>query len=190
VTVSAQQTLQATRRLTQTEAIVEAMAEEMRRDPSVFYIGQDVGEFGGSMQGSQGLWTEFGPKRIREAPISESAMVGAAIGAALFGRRPIVEVSFGEFLPAAMNQLINQAPNLHYMTGGAAKVPDDSQRRNIKPMVRIKKRLQLGASRSLEPQKSTTLKRNSVPTIRRRRYAGTCAACQATHVYPASVTRP
>jgi pyruvate/2-oxoglutarate/acetoin dehydrogenase E1 component len=123
VTISAQQTLQATRRLTQTEAIVEAMAQEMRRDPSVFYIGQDVGEFGGSMQGSQGLWEEFGPRRIREAPISESAMVGAAIGAALFGRRPIVEVSFGEFLPAAMNQLINQAPNLHYMTGGTAKVP-------------------------------------------------------------------
>jgi len=123
VTVSAQQTLQATRRLTQTEAIVEAMAQEMRRDRRVFFIGQDVGEFGGSMQGAQGLWEEFGPRRIREAPISESAMVGAAIGAALFGRRPIVEVSFGEFLPAAMNQLINQAPNLHYMTGGAASVP-------------------------------------------------------------------
>jgi pyruvate/2-oxoglutarate/acetoin dehydrogenase E1 component len=89
----------------------------------VFMIGQDVGEFGGSLQGSQGLWEEFGPRRIREAPISESAMVGAAIGAALYGRRPIVEVSFGEFLPAAMNQLINQAPNLHYMTGGAASVP-------------------------------------------------------------------
>jgi pyruvate/2-oxoglutarate/acetoin dehydrogenase E1 component len=123
VSVLAQQTLQATRRLTQTEAIVEAIAEEMRRDQSVFFVGQDVGEFGGSLQGAKGLWEEFGAKRIREAPISESAMVGAAIGAALFGRRPIVEVSFGEFLPAAMNQLINQAPNLHYMTGGAANVP-------------------------------------------------------------------
>jgi pyruvate dehydrogenase E1 component beta subunit len=123
VTVSVPQTVQATRRLTQTEAIVEAIAQEMRRDPSIFMIGQDVGEFGGSLQGSKGLWEEFGPKRIREAPISESAMVGAAIGAALFGRRPIVEVSFGEFLPAAMNQLINQAPNLHYMTGGSARVP-------------------------------------------------------------------
>src|SRR6202008_1418629 len=60
---------------------------------------------------------------IREARSAESAMVGAAIGAALFGRRPIVEVSFGEFLPAAMNQLVNQAPNLHYMTGGVARVP-------------------------------------------------------------------
>ena len=123
MTVSVPQTVQATRRLTQTEAIVEAIAQEMRRDPRVFMIGQDVGEFGGSLQGSKGLAEEFGPKRIREAPISESAMVGAAIGAALFGRRPIVEVSFGEFLPAAMNQLINQAPNLHYMTGGSARVP-------------------------------------------------------------------
>ena len=78
---------------------------------------------GGSLQGTQGLLAEFGPRRIREAPISESAMVGAAIGAALFGQRPIVEISFGEFMPAAMNQLINQAPNLHYMTGGVARVP-------------------------------------------------------------------
>jgi pyruvate/2-oxoglutarate/acetoin dehydrogenase E1 component len=123
VTVSIPQAVQATRRLTQTEAIVEAIAQEMRRDPRVFFVGQDVGEFGGSLQGSKGLWEEFGPRRVREAPISESAMVGAAIGAALFGRRPIVEVSFGEFLPAAMNQLINQAPNLHYMTGGSASVP-------------------------------------------------------------------
>jgi acetoin:2,6-dichlorophenolindophenol oxidoreductase subunit beta len=75
------------------------------------------------MQGAKGLYEEFGPERILEAPISESAMVGAAIGAALFGRRPIVEISFGEFLPAAMNQLINQAPNIRYMTGGAARVP-------------------------------------------------------------------
>jgi pyruvate/2-oxoglutarate/acetoin dehydrogenase E1 component len=95
----------------------------MRRDERVFFIGQDVGPFGGSMQGSKGLYEEFGPRRIREAPISESAMVGAALGAALFGRRPIVEISFGEFLPAAMNQLINQAPNLRYMTGGVARVP-------------------------------------------------------------------
>ncbi len=110
------------RRLTYAEALIEGIAEEMRRDERVFYIGQDVGRFGGSMQGTQGLFQEFGP-RIREAPISESAMVGAAIGAALFGRRPIVEISFGEFVPAAMNQLVNQAPNLRYMTGGAARVP-------------------------------------------------------------------
>lgn len=105
------------------EATLEAIALAMRADPRVFYIGQDVGAMGGSMQGTNGLIEEFGPMRIREAPISESAMVGAALGAALFGQRPIVEISFGEFLPAAMNQLINQAPNLHYMTGGTARVP-------------------------------------------------------------------
>jgi pyruvate dehydrogenase E1 component beta subunit len=111
------------RRLTHMEAVVEAIAVEMRRDPRVFLIGQDIGPFGGSMQGAKGLYDEFGSERVLEAPISESAMVGSAIGAALFGCRPIVEVSFGEFMPAAMNQLINQAPNLHYMTGGAARVP-------------------------------------------------------------------
>jgi pyruvate dehydrogenase E1 component beta subunit len=109
--------------MTQTEAIVDAIACEMRRNENVFYIGQDVGPMGGSMLGTHGLFAEFGPRRIREAPISESAMVGAAIGAALFGQRPIVEISFGEFIPAAMNQLINQAPNLRYMTGGVARVP-------------------------------------------------------------------
>src|SRR5262245_9813391 len=113
----------ATRRLTHMEAIVEAIAHEMRRDPRVFLIGQDIGPFGGSMQGAKGLYEEFGPTRVLEAPISESAMVGAALGAALFGRRPVVEISFGEFLPAAMNQLINQAPNLHYVTGGRACAP-------------------------------------------------------------------
>src|SRR4029077_10798546 len=113
----------ATRRLTQTAAIIEAIAQEMRRDERVFFIGQDIGPFGGSMQGAKGLYEEFGPHRVIDAPISESAMVGAAIGAALFGRRSIVEISFGEFLPTAMSQLINQAPNIHYMTGGAAHAP-------------------------------------------------------------------
>ena len=74
------------------EAIVEAIAQEMRRDPRVFLIGQDIGPFGGSMQGTKGLYEEFGSERVREAPISESAMVGAALGAALFGCRPIVEI--------------------------------------------------------------------------------------------------
>lgn len=111
------------RRMTHLEGVIEAIAAEMRRDERVFMIGQDIGPFGGSMQGTKGLYEEFGSERILEAPISESAMVGAAIGAALFGRRPIVEISFGEFLPAAMNQLTNQAPNIRYMTGGAARVP-------------------------------------------------------------------
>src|SRR5579864_3358827 len=122
-TISGSQTCMPERTMTQTEAILDAIACEMRRDARVFYIGQDVGAMGGSLQGTHGLAAEFGPRRIREAPISESAMVGAAIGAALFGQRPIVEISFGEFIPAAMSQLINQAPNLRYMTGGVARVP-------------------------------------------------------------------
>ncbi len=113
----------ATRSMTQTEAVIDAIATQMRRDPRVFYIGQDVGAMGGSLQGTRGLLAEFGARRVREAPIAESAMVGAAVGAALFGQRPIVEISFGEFIPSAMNQLINQAPNIRYMTGGAARVP-------------------------------------------------------------------
>ncbi|HZR00076.1 MAG TPA: thiamine pyrophosphate-dependent enzyme [Chloroflexota bacterium] len=111
------------RRITLMEAVVEAIAQEMRRDGRVLLLGQDVGAMGGPLQSTSGLLTEFGPKRIRETPIVESAMVGAGIGAALLGRRPIVEVSFGEFLPCAMNQLVLQAPNLHYMTAGAATCP-------------------------------------------------------------------
>jgi pyruvate dehydrogenase E1 component beta subunit len=110
-------------RRTYIEAIVAAIGAEMRRDDRVFLIGQDVGVFGGAMSGSKGLFDEFGPRRVREAPISESAMVGAAVGAAMFGQRPIVEVSFGEFLPLAMSQIVLQAANVHYMTAGEANVP-------------------------------------------------------------------
>lgn len=110
-------------RLTFVEALVDGMRMEMRRDASVFLMGQDVGLMGGAMGGSRGLLEEFGTGRVRETPISESAMVGAAVGAALMGKRPIVEVSFGEFLPTAMNQIVLQAANLHYMTAGNARVP-------------------------------------------------------------------
>ncbi len=110
-------------RLTFAEALVGAMAAEMRRDPDVFFIGQDIGPFGGAMQGARGLFEEFGPRRVRDSPISESAMVGAAIGAALQGKRPVVEVSFGEFLPCAMSQIVLQAANLRYMTAGRGSVP-------------------------------------------------------------------
>jgi len=113
----------ATSRLTYAEAIVDAMAEAMRADERVFFMGQDVGRFGGALQGSKGLWEEFGPARVLEAPIAESAMVGACVGAALFGLRPIVEISFGEFLPTAMSQIVLQAANAHYMTAGKGHVP-------------------------------------------------------------------
>src|SRR5687767_719959 len=104
------------RRLSFAEALVEGLAEELRRDSRVFTYGQDVGDFGGIMQSCQGLIEEFGPERVRGAPISEAAIVGTGLGAALFGQRPVVEISFGEFLPCAMNQLALQAPNLRYMT--------------------------------------------------------------------------
>ena len=110
-------------RLTFVEALVEGIRDEMRRDPDVYMVGQDVGLMGGAMGGARGLFEEFGPRRVRDAPISESAMVGAAVGAALVGKRPIVEISFGEFLPTCMNQIVLQAANLHYMTAGAARVP-------------------------------------------------------------------
>lgn len=113
----------APRRLSFAEALLEGIVEELRRDERVFVYGQDVGAFGGIMQSCRGLLEQFGPWRVRGAPISESAIVGTAIGAALFGQRPIVEVSFGEFLPCAMNQLALQAPNLRYMTAGVAKAP-------------------------------------------------------------------
>lgn len=105
-------------RLTFAQAVIEAIRHEMQADDTILYLGQDVGAFGGVMQGTQGLLDEFGAQRILETPISESSMAGLGLGASLFGSKPIVELSFGEFLPAAMNQLINQAPNLHYLTGG------------------------------------------------------------------------
>lgn len=111
------------RRLTFVEAIVEAIGDEMRRDADVFFLGQDIGPFGGAMQGAKGLWQEFGDGRVLDAPISEGAMVGGGIGAALFGARPIVEISFGEFLPAAMNYLACHAGTLRYGSGGRARVP-------------------------------------------------------------------
>ncbi len=110
-------------RMSFVEGLVEGMRHEMRRDPDVFLMGQDVGKMGGAMGGSRGLIEEFGGHRVRETPISESAMVGAAVGAALVGKRPIVEISFGEFLPTCMSQVVLQAANLHYMTAGALTVP-------------------------------------------------------------------
>ncbi len=109
-------------RLSFAEALVEGMRHELRTDERVFLMGQDIGKMGGVMGGSRGLIEEFGPRRIRETPISESAMVGAAIGSAMVGKRPIVEISFGEFLPTCMSQIVLQAANLHYMTAGAVDV--------------------------------------------------------------------
>jgi len=105
------------------EAIHDAMVEEMRRDKRVFLIGEDIGVYGGAFGVSQGMLAEFGPERIRETPISEQAIVGAAAGAAMVGMRPIAEIMFMDFILLAMEPLVNQAAKARYMFGGKAKVP-------------------------------------------------------------------
>jgi len=111
------------KRLTFVEAIVDGIREEMRRDPNVFLMGQDIGPMGGSLRSTLGLWEEFGPVRIFDTPVSESAAAGICIGAALEGLRPILDISFGEFLAAAMPQIALHAPLVHWLTLGKACVP-------------------------------------------------------------------
>jgi pyruvate/2-oxoglutarate/acetoin dehydrogenase E1 component len=112
-----------TRELTIREAIREALAEELRRDPTVFLIGEDIGRAGGAFNVTEGLHQEFGSDRVTDTPISEEGFVGIAVGAALTGLRPVVEVMFNDFLTLAMDQVVNQAAKLRYMTGGQARVP-------------------------------------------------------------------
>jgi pyruvate dehydrogenase E1 component beta subunit len=111
------------REITYLEAVREAIVQEMRRDPEVFLIGEDVGAYGGAFGVSRGLLEEFGPERIRETPISEAAIVGAATGAALMGMRPIAEIMFMDFITISMNQLVNQAAKIRFMFGGKATIP-------------------------------------------------------------------
>lgn len=111
------------REITYAQAIKEAMCEEMRKDDNVFLMGEDVGVYGGAFGVSAGMFDEFGPERVRDTPISEAIIVGAAIGAALTGMRPISEIMFSDFLTIAMDQLVNQAAKMRYMFGGNAKVP-------------------------------------------------------------------
>lgn len=112
-----------TRELTIAEAMREALAEEMSRDPLVFLMGEDIGRAGGVFNVTKGLYEEFGKERVIDTPISEAGFVGVAVGAAMTGMRPVVEVMFSDFLGLAMDQIVNQAAKMHYMTGGQAKVP-------------------------------------------------------------------
>ena len=112
-----------TRTLTFAQAINEALAEELRRDPSVFVIGEDVAEAGTPFKVLSGLVDEFGPDRIVDSPISEAGITGLAVGAAMTGMRPVVDIMFGDFLTLVMDQLANQAAKTHYMSGGKLKVP-------------------------------------------------------------------
>lgn len=111
------------REITYAQAIREAMCEEMRRDENVFLMGEDVGIYGGAFGVSLGMWEEFGDERVRDTPISEAAIAGAAAGAAVTGMRPIAELMFSDFITIAMEQLINQAAKMRYMFGGKAQVP-------------------------------------------------------------------
>ena len=105
------------------EAIREALTEEMRRDPKVFVLGEDVGAYGGAFGVTQGLFEEFGEGRVIDTPISESAIVGVSIGAALRGYRPVAEMQFADFISCAFDQIVNQAATLRYRYGGRAGVP-------------------------------------------------------------------
>jgi 2-oxoisovalerate dehydrogenase E1 component beta subunit len=111
------------RDLTYLEAIREALVEEMRRDPKVFILGEDVGPYGGAFGVTQGIAEEFGEARCFDTPISESAIVGVSIGAALRGYRPVAEMQFGDFISCAFDQIVNQAATLRYRYGGRASVP-------------------------------------------------------------------
>jgi pyruvate dehydrogenase E1 component beta subunit len=112
-----------TREISFAEAIREAMVEEMRRDESVFLFGEDVGTFGGVWGVSAGMLEEFGEERVRDTPISEIAIIGAGLGAAMMGMRPIAEIMFGDFLMCAGDQIVNQVAKARFMSGGKANVP-------------------------------------------------------------------
>ncbi len=113
----------AERELTFAEAIREALREEMRRDPRVFIIGEDVAEAGTPFKVLSGLVEEFGKERVIDTPISESGFAGLGVGAAMTGLRPVVDIMFGDFLTLTMDQIVNQAAKVHYMSGGKLKAP-------------------------------------------------------------------
>src|SRR5438876_7011102 len=112
-----------TRELTLAQAVNEAFREEMRRDPSIFVIGEDVAEAGSPFKVLAGLVDEFGTERVIDSPISEPGITGLALGAAMTGMRPVVDIMFGDFLTLIMDQLVNQAAKIRYMSGGHFKAP-------------------------------------------------------------------
>src|SRR3989337_608570 len=112
------------RKITYREAIREALREEMRKDPSVFLLGEDIGRFwGGAFKVTEGLAEEFGDDRVRDTPISESAIIGTGVGAAITGMRPVAEIMFGDLSALAMDQICNQAAKIRYMFGGQVTMP-------------------------------------------------------------------
>jgi len=134
----------AVRELTMADAVREAISEEMRRDSSVFVMGEDVAEAGTPFKVLSGMVEEFGKSRVIDTPISEPGFTGVGVGAAMTGLRPVVDIMFGDFLTLIMDQLVNQAAKVHYMSGGAWKVP-------------MVLRTTLGASRRSAAQHSQSL---------------------------------
>jgi pyruvate/2-oxoglutarate/acetoin dehydrogenase E1 component len=134
----------AVRELTLVQALNEALHEEMERDERVMVIGEDVAHYGGVYKVTENLLERFGPERVRDTPISEAAITGVGVGAAMTGMRPVVEIMFGDFLCLAMDQIINQAAKVRYMSGGKWQVP-------------IVIRTTLGAGRRIAAQHSQSL---------------------------------
>jgi len=126
------------------EAIRDTLAEEMRANPKVFVMGEDIGAWGGAYAATKNLLQEFGPERIRDTPISEMAITGAGVGAAMCGYRPVIEIQYMDFLTLAMDQLVNHAAKNRYMFGGKTRVP-------------LVLRTQGGAGRSIAAQHSQSL---------------------------------
>ena len=113
----------AMKEITYALALNEAMSEEMRRDENVFFMGEDIGVYAGAFGVSKGMIQEFGPERVMDTPISETAYIGAGIGAAITGMRPIVELMFSDFMAVCYDQIINQAAKMRYMFGAKVKMP-------------------------------------------------------------------
>ena len=109
--------------LTYAQAIHEALAEEMRRDKKVVVLGEDIGKLGGVFRVTKGLLEEFGPERVMDTPLSENAIIGAAMGAAIMGYRPVAEIMYMDFLHECGDQLVNHLPKMHFMTGGKLTAP-------------------------------------------------------------------
>src|SRR5256885_7267892 len=133
-----------TRELTLAQAVNEAFREELRRDPTVFVMGEDVAEAGTPFKVLSGLVEEFGTERVIDSPISEPGITGLGLGAAITGMRPVVDIMFGDFLTLIMDQVVNQAAKIHYMSGGSLKAP-------------ITVRTTLGATRRSAAQHSQSL---------------------------------
>ncbi|MHA2007640.1 MAG: alpha-ketoacid dehydrogenase subunit beta [Promethearchaeota archaeon] len=112
-----------TKKMRGLEAIRLAIEEEMERDEAVFIMGEDIGKFGGAFSVTEGLLEKFGPERVRDTPISENAILGCAVGAAMVGMRPVAEIMFADFLAVCMEMIVNQAAKARYMYGGQISVP-------------------------------------------------------------------